>query len=213
MPRLYPAPPIPWFALARKEYTVDQAEILAALQAQRNIHAMAANTGFCLSLALDWASRTISGRLPSASTYANPTSDGMKECVANHVTGYFASGVGIAQITGITRGMGLVPREIASGSAIGSLGRMGAPAVVAGAVLKYPCRQGVGVLKFGLAGSGHAIGFRVTDTTFRFFDPNFGSYVAPNRDTFNKALQGLLTNVYSSVSTYAIYDFTQRLTL
>jgi hypothetical protein len=209
-----PLPPLPWNQLARSEYRVDQGAILAALQAQRNVHALVARNGFCMALVLDWVSRTLGGRLPGASTYSNATSAGMKACVADHVTGYFAAATGVAQITGVSKALGLVPREVARGSAVGTpLGVLGAPAVVAGAVLKHACRQGVGLLFIQLGGGAHAIGFRVIGGTFRFFDPNFGSFVARDRPTFNKALQGLLEDEYSSVNSYEIYDFAQGFAL
>jgi hypothetical protein len=71
----------------------------------------------------------------------------------------------------------------------------------------------VGLLVIRLGGASHAIGFRVFGSTFRFFDPNYGSYLAGDRATFNKALQGLFEDEYSEVTSYEIYDFAQGFAL
>lgn len=177
-----------------------------AMQARRMVHALAATNGFCMAWVLDWASRTISGRLPSGVTYANITSEALQGCVAAHVTGYFAAGSGGAQLPAIAKSLGVIPRELINASAM-QYGLVGVPAVIAGGVLKTALRQGVGLLYIEGEGRAHALGVRVMNATFRLFDPNFGSFVAADRNRFSKGLQGLLEEEYSFVTYYKIYDF------
>ena len=124
-------------------------------------------------------------------------------------SGLFAGGFGVDTLGVVAKHYGLIPHKLVEQGAV-EFGRLGAPAVVAGAVLKATCHQGVGLLTIDLAGEAHAIGFRVMGGTYRFFDPNFGSYATPQRDTFNTALQGLLETKYSTLQSYKIYQFTIR---
>ena len=202
-----PLPNIPWPAsgIRYREFELDQATIMAALQARRNVHVTSVG-GLCAAFVVDWVTRITWGRIPNQRTYNNANGDGIKAIAAAQFQSYLGHNVGVPQVSAVARAMGADAHLVASGNGSATYGTMGAPAVIAGAIIK--CQRPAGYLKIEGGGASHAIGFQVRMNTCRFFDPNFGQFSFPSTREFSVAFQSLLEFEYSEMTGYSIFDFT-----
>lgn len=203
-----PLPDIPWPALGvpYREFSIDQATILNALQLRRNPHAAVVG-GICAAFVIEWATRVQFGRIPTGITYLRQLGEGMKAIVAAQFGGYVGHAVGLQQMTATAQAFGVNAFLVTSGSGSARYGIKGAPAVIVGATIR--CGRQVGCLLIRGGGNAHAIGFHIRQGgTCRFFDPNYGQFSFPDARQYNVTLQSLLEFEYSEMSTFEIYDFT-----